>query len=390
MQKMNLKKILIITGLYISCLALQAQLPVFDKKKSYPEKRFNYIPEYQHYIPLETTPEVLVDKDGHLDYFSDKRIVVTNPRLGDVFVFDINGKVLSHFNRKGSDAYLSIGFVAYDEKKQEIYILDRNVRKIFVFTENGTFKRLLRFPSDHIWFTEIYNFDDNTLMAIHDPQGIHESNIIDSKVKKPYMFISKKDGSLISVLNISIEKILTDKFTVQTGPNEAWSFKLSSGGCCHNTKFGDEYILANHSMDTVFLLKSDKTLTPLFVQTPSVFSEHPEVIDIGMKTDNYIFFAVKEWDLLKSKEEGIKGRNYTPASRYFIYDLKNRQFFGKLTPAGPERVDVPKNIDACLINAENFLESVKREKKPTGNSKQVASRLNDEDNPVVYIRKIIL
>jgi hypothetical protein len=353
----------------------QQNIPVIDKTKHYPKKALD--PEVElTYILLETNKDVLLAQDAHVYYVSDKRMLITNALHGDVFIFDMDGKALSHFNEKGRDGYFILDYALYDEPNKEVFILDKASDKIYVYTENGARKRILNMPKSTS-IAEIYNFDANTLLAFHEH---HYGPLIE---KQPYMFISKKDGSIISHLNITTNKANPRELrrTNENGSITAHIIRSNYSGSC---KFGQDFILANMSCDTIYLLKQDKTLIPLFVQSPTVFTEPPIITSVRMKTDDFITFSIYPYDLSNSAKK--KGGS-TKEIKDLMYEFKTGQFFelekNKYTA---EKVDVPANTSVELIPAW-ALKSWLEKGKLKGELKQIAQKVDISDNPVIEITK---
>ena len=341
------------------------KIPILYKNKEYPEKSLKLEKEVT-YIPLETTNDILLDKDAHIYYVSDTQMLISNKNKGDVFFFNMSGKATSHFNRKGGNGYWSIKSIAYDEKSKEVYVLDTpSAKRIFVYTEKGELKRSLQLPRN-TYFIKIYDFDENSLLALHE----NMNNIVSQS--QPYMFISKEDGSVLSKVNISIDKVNS---TVSYDANKSvWSMWTSRGP--DNCKFGQEYILANMSSDTIYMLKQDKTLTPVFVQYPSVFSEPKRSVKVGMKTDNFIFFVVSSM------------YSSSTNSQHLIYDFKSGEFFkyDSRISIGVQDVDISKNTGVTLIEAVDLKEGLEKGVLK-GELKKIASKIDIEDNPVVELEK---
>ena len=82
-------------------------LPVIDISKNYPKKEFilQDIADIE-YVRLETSDDVLLSGISHddvsvLSYLSDKYILVSDNRRGEIFVFNRRGEIITHFNHKG-------------------------------------------------------------------------------------------------------------------------------------------------------------------------------------------------------------------------------------------------------------------------------------------------
>jgi len=355
-------------------------IPVIDKTKNYPKKAFDREVE-ETYIQLETRKDILLDKDAHVYYVSDKRMLFINRQQGDVFIFDMNGKAISHFNEKGRDGYSWIDFALYDEPNKEVFIVDNISKKIFVYSENGARKRALIIPrSMHI--LEISNFDENALLAFHE----HQYGQL--KHKQPYFFISKKDGTIFSWLNITTNKVNPRVLNVSNG-NSGTMYSITTNGS-GNCKFGQEFILANMSSDTIYRLKPDKTLIPLFVQTPSVFSEPLLIASVRMITDDFVTFYIYPYDLKKVRKESESGempKGYSTEGKHLMYEFKSGQFFElEYNIYTADKCEVPANTSVEVMYPyimKKWLEKGRLK----GKLKEIAKKVDENDNPVIQIAK---
>jgi hypothetical protein len=357
---------------------LLSSIPVIlDKEKSYPETEFEHEVEVT-FIPLETNKDILLDRGAHIYYVSDSCLMITNMFKGDVFIFDMTGKAISHFNQKGGLGYVRIDYAVYDSKNQEIFILDEISRKIAVFNEKGEFRQRFNLPSD-MYSGEIYNFNDSTLLVYN------EYLYGEFTQRQPYFFVSKKDGTIISRLNINLDKanpkiLVTD---VNGGKN-AYSISTNFEGSC---TFGDEIIIANMSLDTIYILNKDRKLIPYFVQYPTVFSDPPVITGVVMKTKDFIVFSVYPYDLKKSKKRIDVGARSREEVKFILYDFNNGNFFTcKRWKYIANKVDLPKNTTVKLINSYHLINQLEQGKL-TGQLKEIATGLKVDDNPVVKITR---
>jgi len=353
------------------------KLPVIDKEKTYPEKDF--IPETETiYIPLETSKNILLDRGAHIYYVSDKRILITNWLKGDVLIFDLNGKAISHFNQKGGLGYVRISYAVYDEKNKEVFIMDKVSRKIVVFTEDGVYKRSFRMPTN-LTFIRIDNYNDKCLLAFHE----HAMGPIEQEQKQPYVIISKKDGSIFSTLNINLEK--ANPRYLLSG-NICYSLSNTAMGNC---KFGDDYYLSNISCDTIYHIDKNNNLTPVFTQYPSVFSSSHLISGVVAVTKDFIVLSIFPYDLEDEKKRNESGKsiNGQDRTKFILYDKSTSKFFNcKKWKYVADNIDLPKNVSAELISAYLLKERLKQGLL-VGKLKEVASKLKVEDNPVVEITK---
>jgi len=358
---------------------IQKKLPILNKKIQYPQKALNLEVE-EKYIFLETRKETLLDNGALVYYVSDKKVLITNTLKGDVFIFGMDGKAISHFNQKGGYGYSFLSYALYDESHKEVFIADHISKKIVVFTEEGALKRTLHIPSKLI-IKEIYNFDENTLLAFHEHQYGELTQ------SKPYMFISKKDGSIISELNIVMNK--ANSKALNTGGVRFTHMNNYSGNC----KFGNDFILANLSSDTIYLLKQDKKLIPVFVQQPSVFSDPPIITSVGMKTDDFITFCVYPYDLKEFRRKYENNEKEVVSDlkiRYLMYEFKTDKLFElEKRKYWAEKIDIPKNTSIELLQPYILKDWLKRGYLK-GEMKEVAEKVNITDNPILRITKFKL
>ncbi|MBW6537486.1 MAG: 6-bladed beta-propeller [Mariniphaga sp.] len=347
------------------------KIPVIDKNKTYPKKEYHLETEVT-YIPLETNKDVLLDRDARIFHISETKILVANKTKGEIFIFGMDGKVVSKFSVKGGLGVVIITNVVYDEPNNEVFILDRPSRKVVVYNDQGTWLRAFRFPSDLI-IEEINNFDKNSLLAYHE----HLYGPI--LQKQPYMFISKKDGAVSSKLNINREKANPSVHY----ENNTWAqIGFDHSGNC---KFGDEFILANMSSDTIYLLKQNKSVSPLFIQTPTVFSDPPVIVSVGMKTDDIITFAIYTFDLKGFLKSGTSGR-FKSDVRFLTYEFSTGNFYEhKSRSCWVEKADLPRNTGARFIYAHDLID---RSGMLNGQLKKIASKIKLDDNPIIEITKL--
>ncbi|MDR1369719.1 MAG: hypothetical protein LBJ72_06295 [Dysgonamonadaceae bacterium] len=140
---------------------------------------------------------------------------------------------------------------------------------------------------------KVFNFDDETLLVYEDvivDPGIKDKDKDKDKAKKnPYNLISKKDGSLISVLNIRLPKRYSNRIVEMVGKGwrEILVYYESS------MYYGQDFAIADISSDTLYLLTQNKKLTPLLTRKPSVHaSSEPRTVWTSLlTTDKFILIS---------------------------------------------------------------------------------------------------
>lgn len=207
-----------------------ASLPVIDFSKNYPKKEIclQDIADSE-YIPLETVDSVLMGNRLVLSYVSDKYILIHEPIRGNIFVFNRNGKIYSHFNHKGQSGqeYPWIGDAGtiLDEKNEEIFVCSQSIQ---VYSLNGEYKRTLKINTI-LSHSKVFNLDDKSLLVYDDV--IIDRGLEDKTKNDPYRLVSKKDGSLISILDIHFPQRYSTRI-LQTNKNserEIFMYYTQSG-----------------------------------------------------------------------------------------------------------------------------------------------------------------
>ncbi|WP_455642760.1 6-bladed beta-propeller [Parabacteroides sp.] len=362
-------------------------LPVFDFSKDYPLKKviLQDMADVE-YVPLETTDNILLGGSSLLSAVTDKYILVHESRLGDIFVFDRNtGKLYSHFNHKGQGGmeynWINIGTIL-DEKKEEIYVCSQSVQ---VYSLKGEYKRTLKISTSGKEMG-IFDFDDESLL-------IYEGVIIEpgrenKTPKDPYRLMSKKDGSLVSVLGLHFPKRYSNKVAQHLDGNIWRPYVLSYPQNMHD---GSDLIIADISSDTIYRLSPEKGLIPLLTRKPSIHVSEPRHIWMPFViTDKFIQIGKF---LLDFNARGGK----IPV---FMYDFKTGEINRisildaefAVKPYGLGEWDmgtfpaIAKNMAAELIQAPVMIEAYQK-KRLKGNGNKVAEELMEDDNPVVRIIK---
>ena len=362
------------------------KLPLFDFFKDYPQKKLRLQDMADiEYVPLETTDDVLLGGSSILSAVTDKYILVHEVRLGDIFVFDRKtGKLYSHFNHKGQGgmeySWISTGTLL-DEKKEEIYVCSQFIQ---VYSLKGEYKRTLKigsFEND----MKIINFDDESLL-IYDDVVIEPGREKRTK-KDPYSLISKKDGSLISILDIHFSKRYSNAIAQKDGNNwRPYKFNYSN-----NMHYGSDIVIMDLSSDTLFHLSSNKGLRPLLIRKPSVHASEPRNIWFPLlTTDKFMLFCtfILDFNTTGARIPTLMYDFKTgEASKVSILDTEydTRAWSqGRWEPSGSPAI--AKNMYAEFIQASSVIDAYKG-KRLKGNGMKIAKTLVEDDNPVVRILK---
>ena len=341
-------------NLFVNPHTSTGRLPVVDFSKDYPQKKMHLqdIANLE-YIPLETTKDVLFSEHARLSYVSDNYILVYEPLRGDIFIFHTTGKLFSHFNHKGGSgqeyAWIGGAGVIFDEKNEEIFVCHNSIQ---VYSLNGKFKRTLRVNTIR-HESKVSNFDDEAFLIYDDMLTEPDRN---EGAEKPYRLLSKTDGSLISVLNISLPKRYSSRIAQVEGKN--WRPLLIY--YLRNPHYGQDIMIADISSDTLYQLTQDKKLTPLLTRKPSVHASEPRLVwTTFLTTDRFILIGAFLLDF-NSKGGRIPTFMYEfdtgEISKPLIldYDLRDWRI-----DSSPSTMD--KNMTAELIQASSIIQAYKRQ-----------------------------
>ena len=355
-----------------------------DVSQKYPLKEI-YLQDIAkvEYIPLETNDNTLMKSWAQIAYVSDDYIIATNTNDGDVFVFDGKGKSKFSFNRKGQGGmdYNNIYSIAFDEKAKEIFIFDRfsTNPKLLVYAEDGVYRRTLACPSD-FQARNMFVFDDESLLVFND-FGLTQ----DKYSNKPYLFISKKDGSIVDTLDIHLSVRISDRVRYRIDVEGGTALATLTIGTTNNRSYGKNFLIADWSSDTIYRLTPLKELQPVIVRIPLVHNSDPKiVISNNLVTSKFIFLSKIVLDI-----EMAKKGNRLP-SMDLLYDFETRQINEyKLINKDIETVKVgiyesvtPVNTGVYLFDVVQLIEADEAGKLK-GDLKELLKKLDAEDNPVL-------
>ena len=336
------------------------------------------------YIPLETNDSTLVNR-SRPDVVSDRYIIYQNNN-GQILVFNRKGKSLYSFNRRGGgpEEYSTIyGSIILDEEKDELFVEDIHKAKIFVYSIDGQFKRKLALPKK--FFPDcLMNYDKDYLFCynVYYLDHTEESGAIMNqedyrKRDNPYFFISKQTGE-ITPLNYYIPNRTGNKANeMKNGQRTA----LLSIGIFPLTQNTPNIMITEHVDDTIYSLK-DRKLIPIMIKNPSTHKmDPPMLVGVDFFTDRYISLLACK----KEFQERISSIN-------IIYDKQSDEFYRLATrlpisfPMKGGKITLPHNTGLCRITPERLLKDY-NDGKLEGELKEIASKLKEDDNPVLMLIK---
>jgi len=377
-------------------------LPVIDLSKTYPKKEKNLRDiATLEYIPLETSNDVLLGEKSVLSAVTDNYILIHDWERGDIFVFSRAGKIVSHFNHKGQSGreYVSISGVSsnsigtiLDEKNEEIFVCSYSIQ---VYSLSGEYKRTL--PVNTIQNnSKVFNFDDETLLLFEDI--IFDPTNPRTAKTNPYSLISKKDGSQIAVLDIYLPKRYSNKMNQKLENGKMWASMIMFPS---NMCYGQDFVIADMSSDTLYLLTQNRKLTPLLTRKPSVHASSDPLIvwTTLLTTDKFILYSKIPIKLAYAGSGEGGGGGQSPNYMYefetgeisdmTILDsdvIRNMNRSWKRDWGPGQSPAIAKNMTAQLIWPMYIINAYKA-KRLTKDMEKFAKTLDEDDNPVVRIVK---
>ena len=362
-----------------------------DVSKSYPKKELILQDLFDiEYVPLETTDEMLTE--GHIQYISDNYMIFKNlgRMAGEIFIFDRQGKAVRKINRLGQsgEEYLNILGIDYDEQADELFVNSHYSDKVFVYDSEGNYKRSFDYL-DGTLYDPIKILDEERLIAYDD---YFEYDKVPEK-RDCYLILSREDGRLLEKIHIPYEE-KKSLIILRRDLNG----KLTGNWGIRNTlmpPYQDGWLLIEPSADTIYTYSASRGLMPLIVRTPPVNEMDPEVFLFPtIFTDRYVFMQAVERSFNFGIDKDVPRTN-------LIYDkteqtayegeVINRDFEG--TPVNlwfAHRVIMEFNggeiAFATRLEAPDLVEAL-NDGKLRGPLKEIASGLDEEDNPVILIAK---
>lgn len=350
-----------------------------DVSKSYPKKEL-ILQDFMdvEYIALETTDEFLT-QGLVLDAGKEYLLVKNRNNDGDIFIFDRKtGKGVRKINRQGQggEEYARINDLILDESNDEIFV-ESPGNKILVYDLYGSFKRVLNLDRE---VSSVFNYDKHNLIC-YDMSDYHNKG--KDRTRSYHVIISKQDGSVTREIFIPFKTINTpiavdgDQFVA----SYSYQIRLSH----------DEWTLIETSSDTLYHYAPDGTLSPFIARTPSIHTMVPEVfLYMGICTDRYYFMQT-----VKNVFNFEKGNGFYTDE--LVYDKEEKALFQVAVYNGDYAEKRPVAMTAAPVNSEiedvttldafRLVEIYEKGQLKDGQLKEIASRLDKDDNPVIMLIK---
>ena len=336
------------------------------------------------YILLETTDEFLTQ--GVVQAIGKDIIIVTNrPAISaDIFIFDRKtGKALKKINRQGQggEEYIRIFSIMYDERSNEMFVIDVWSRKIFVYNLEGKFKRSFRHKEGTL-YNVICNFDQRNLLVFD-----RELSDFGVRNKQQFAVISKQDGSVTREINFIFEDKKTDIVQVRV---DNGTYSNNSGAHFPIRSYNGTLALVELSSDTIYRYLPDHKMIPMIVRTPSVQSMFPEVfLVLSALSDRYYFMKKVRKVFDFTKREGFPSVDLMydkQEMKIFEYTFYNDDYESK-RPVSLQSRYVGDEIVAFQVLEAYQLVADYQHGLLKGRLKEIAAELDVEDNPVIMMMK---
>ena len=365
-----------------------------DVTKNYSPKKELILQDFMdvEYIALETNDDFL--NQGVMQDIGKIFLIVTNEKNindGNIFVYDRSGKAIRKINHKGQSGkeYVFISSIVLDEDNNEMYVHSHSERKIQVYDLSGQFKRSIQYGTDtggwaklndrsFSFYTKIFNYDRENLICYHSYDE-----------DRAFVLISKQDGSITKKIEIPVKKT---KFLRKTLLDlENMTERSVTPRYRELFPHKGNWVLVEISSDTMYTFFPDHSLRPVFVRTPSVQSMEPEVFLLPrLFSDRYCFMEAARNEYNFDTNSGFP-------RTFFMYDKQEQALLGYTVYNGDYSIKKEMYMDAAWpvshdieswypLEAYQLVESYKKGELK-GKLKEIAAKLDEEDNRVIMLIK---
>lgn len=357
-----------------SSFSNNSEIRKIDVTKTYPKKKLvlQDIAEIR-YIPIETNDDFLCS-GGPRAITSDK-IIITDNKSGDILIFDINGKALNKFNRKGGggEEYNNLYWAQFDDSTGELYV-GGDPSKIRVYTADGKFLRVLNIKED-IYFDDVRIFDKDNLLCYASRDSVTAYTV------------SRKDGSVTYEVPMPFEKEIPGYVEIKNEQGHS----MASGIYYFMRPNKNGFFLSATSTDTVYQLNPGKAPQPIVVREPSVQAmDIPVFLEYGPESDRYTFMNTTKREFDWENRRGFSQVYLfmdNETGEIFEQDIINADFEGQ---GGLTlnyffgRCKTSPQTGAIWLQTDMLKEAYEGGKL-SGELKDVVAKMNDDDNGVVML-----
>lgn len=356
------------------------ELVTINVESDYPEKEL-ILQDFVdvEYVPLETNDEFI--NKGWVKAVGKNLLAIVNGGTdGDIFLYDrTTGKGIRKINRKGQggEEYTQITQIALDEEQNEMFIVDYPRQKFMVYNLEGKFLRSFNFD-ENSYYSFVYPYDKAHLIVYKDCAHHGQPQ------KSCHAIISKQDGKTIREISLSYKELEDIRYT---GMHEKYGEITAVPAHYLTIPARKDWYLASISSDTIYRHLPNGDKHPYMVRTPSINSMDPEVFLFPkMMTEQYDFlvsikkkmtehFSFPSENLIYDKQE----------KAVYTYTIQNTDFEGSDVAIWESSLN-PEVASYRILYAHDLVEAYE-EGKLKGRLKEIASTLDEEDNPVIMLMK---
>ena len=359
-------------------------MPVLDMKLRYPKKIIDLqdIADVE-YIVLETHEDGLAGSNYYTTLTDS--LIITYNSSNDILIFHRDGRFSHSFNREGGSgkehSLISENLCVNPEQK-EIYIYESARGRIQVYSFDGQHKRTLKVRGDGFEWGTLYYIDSKSLL-LEDKNNVGANG----NNPRPYYRLSVADGSK-KRLPLKVEKRISNA--------ESWYVKESGlfWGISVNispvANINGELIISDFALDTVFAYR-DERLIPIARKVNWMKkSGVPWLVTLDAITDKYYLWHAIEKDTNKMvwPDKTFLQDRYTGECTQIKLADKNitDKKYRFRHRASANLFCLPKGYIMQYYPAHSLVELYK-EGKLQGELKEIASKLGEDDNPVLMLAK---
>lgn len=364
------------------------KLPVLDLQKKYPQ-RFITLQDIAdvEYIVLETHDDGLIAGSPNTT-ITDSLIITMNLFTDDIIFFKRDGTFSHSFNRKGNSGteYSSMGFnLCINPHTQEVYVYDYLRRRIQVYTYEGEYKRTLKIGGDGFSYGQIYYINSKSLLAEDHMNVDYEPQ--EPTNPKPYYKISVNDGAK-SRLPITIANRIRNghnMYDEETNRTTGTSVRILPV-----STINEELIISDFSLDTIYKYQNNSLVPIARKENWMKDNGIPYIVAPDAMTEDFFLWHAIEKDFKKPilpTKTYLQNRHTRKCIQVKLVDKniidKYFDFSHRMTAS--DHI-LPKNSVLQFYSAYR-LKELYESGKLTGELKEIASKLNEDDNPVLMLAK---
>lgn len=331
----------------------------------------NFITDIK-YIPLETKPECFIG--GSVNFHITDKYICTGEQI-----FNIDGSFYRKLGRvgKGPGEYLMALSTAINETRQEFYVLDNFMHKIFVYDLNNNYKKSFQ-VSDYA--NTIKLLDKNKLLIVRDRGYVH------SEYFEYYIIDIETTNIIYKRCPENIPDATSHAMAYGLSENNFW--KYSENLYYHEFLTDTIFqITATHLKPCYFIKLGKYKLKISDLNEGARFNNFIRISNIS-ESSQYLFFQI---DLKRKLYYAGYNKNTGEISLNLFNKLFNNDIDGGPTFLFKNTLNgdagfcyfspdwAKENILALLKSNSDYDETKKNKMK------KIIDTISEENNPVIYI-----